>query len=202
MNRAINEKSELKKVILTFDDGPHPQWTPKILDLLHDYDVNAVFFPLGKNSQFHPSIMQKILNHGHVIGNHTWSHRMILSGGSNLLEKEVLRFHTHVFEHFGYAIRLFRPPWGVLFRKHASSLTERFSYKILLWDIDSMDWAFPWARNLNTRLLTSAVNKPILLMHDGISYSPTRSRSHTIKMLEQILKKKGQSLDFELPLIS
>jgi peptidoglycan/xylan/chitin deacetylase (PgdA/CDA1 family) len=201
MSYAMNKDNGLKTVILTFDDGPHPKWTPKILELLHDYDVKAVFFATGKNMQRHPFLVQKILDGGHIIGNHTWSHRMILPGFANLLEKQVLRTDNYVREQFGYSMKLFRPPWGLLSRKQSSILTDTFSYKILFWDVDSLDWAYPFARNLITRLWASTTNEPILLMHDGICFSPTRSRSHTIRMLKRILKTKGRSLDFKLPQI-
>ena len=189
----------MKSVILTFDDGPHPKWTPMILELLREYEVKAVFFPTGKNMQKHPRIVQRILSSGHMIGNHTWSHRMVLPGFGNLLEKEVSRFDSYVREQFGFSIKLFRPPWGLLSRKYSLILTDTFSYKILLWDVDSMDWAYPFTRNLTTRLCAATTNEPILLMHDGICFSPTRSRSHTIKMLGRILEAKGRFLDFKLP---
>jgi peptidoglycan/xylan/chitin deacetylase (PgdA/CDA1 family) len=194
-----NDKSQKRRqVVLSFDDGPHPVWTPKLLDLLEPYNVHGVFFLNGKNVEDYPEIVERLIASGHMLGNHTYSHRMLLFANRAVLEKEIFRFGSHVREAFGYQMKCFRPPWGILPRSY-KSIIEANGYNTLMWQVDAMDYALPVARDLYSILRDLRENPVTILMHDGVCKSPVLSRRHTLKMVERLLERKGSELHFTLP---
>ncbi len=125
-------KEQENQVYLTFDDGPTPEVTPWVLDNLRDYDAKGTFFCLGRNVERYPEIYRQILDEGHAVGNHTYSHLK----GSHTSNSEYL----NDIELAGRNIRssLFRPPYG---RFRNSQIREiRKDYKIVMWDVLSQDY--------------------------------------------------------------
>jgi peptidoglycan/xylan/chitin deacetylase (PgdA/CDA1 family) len=121
-----------KAVYLTFDDGPIPEATPLVLDILKQYNAKATFFCVGDNVRKHPAIYQRIMNEGHSVGNHTYNH---VDGWKTLLKEyleNVEKCATLVDS------KLFRPPYGRIGLKQFNSLKKK--YKIVLWDLLSMDY--------------------------------------------------------------
>lgn len=116
-----------KEVFLTFDDGPHPESTPFILDILSTYKVQATFFCLGENIEKHPQLFQRIKEEGHQVGNHSYSH---LSGWSTSTKK-----YVDDVNHANKLInsKLFRPPYGRITPQQAKVLSK--NYKIVMWDV-------------------------------------------------------------------
>lgn len=119
-------------VYLTFDDGPHPEATPFVLEQLKKYDAKATFFCIGKNVVEHPDIYQQILLDGHAVGNHTHNH---LNGWNTSTDKYI----TNIREAAGY-IRsdLFRPPYGRISPFQVKALKK--DYRIIMWDLLSADF--------------------------------------------------------------
>jgi peptidoglycan/xylan/chitin deacetylase (PgdA/CDA1 family) len=126
------ENHEENKLYLTFDDGPTPEVTPWVLDHLREYDAKGTFFCLGRNVDRYPDIYRQILEEGHAVGNHTYSH--LKGSKTNNIE------YINDIELAGTNIesKLFRPPYG-RFRK--SQIREiRKDYKIVMWDVLSQDY--------------------------------------------------------------
>ncbi|MBN2682238.1 MAG: polysaccharide deacetylase family protein, partial [Bacteroidales bacterium] len=120
-----------KTVFLSFDDGPHPEITPRVLDLLDSHNAQASFFCVGKNVEKYPGIYSEILKRGHVTGNHTFSH---LNGWKTI--------NKDYFEDIKKASQLidsnlFRPPYGRIKTSQLWKLKK--DYKIIMWDVLSMD---------------------------------------------------------------
>ena len=101
-------------VCLTFDDGPHPEYTPRLLDLLSRLGVRATFFLVGQEAERFPSIVRQIAEEGHVVGNHTYEHREATLISSESFLAEVLRASDYLGELSGQKVDLFRPPHGRL----------------------------------------------------------------------------------------
>ena len=130
-----------KAVYLTFDDGPIPEVTPKVLDILAKYNVKATFFMVGENIDKHPEVFDQVLQAGHSIGNHTYHH---LKGWECTTEKymtNVAKCNKAIFDHRPdvFIPTLFRPPYG------KASLLQRVSlykegYQIVYWDILTQDY--------------------------------------------------------------
>jgi peptidoglycan/xylan/chitin deacetylase (PgdA/CDA1 family) len=127
-----NIQTQEKVLYLTFDDGPIPELSEKILDLLNQYKAEATFFCVGENVEKYPNLYEKILNAGHSVGNHTYSH---LNGWKNNTE-----FYIENVEKSSQLIdsTLFRPPYGKI--KPSQHNVLRKNYSIVLWDILSRDY--------------------------------------------------------------
>jgi peptidoglycan/xylan/chitin deacetylase (PgdA/CDA1 family) len=127
-----NFPHEQDSVFITFDDGPTPQITPWAVDKLCEYNAKATFFCLGKNVEQHPDEFNYILQNGHTVGNHSYSHQRstALSVGNYVQDVDLADSFIHS--------PLYRPPYGLILPAQARILSER--YKIIMWDIISFDY--------------------------------------------------------------
>jgi peptidoglycan-N-acetylglucosamine deacetylase len=103
-----------RRVALTFDDGPDPEWTPRVLDLLGEAGISATFFVVGERAARAPAVVKRIAAEGHEIGNHSWSHRNLWFCGPGTTREQVQRGHDTIAGLTGVAPRHFRPPWGMV----------------------------------------------------------------------------------------
>ena len=111
-DRPVRDVSGAGLVALTFDDGPDPDWTPRVLDVLAREGVRAAFFLIGQRARRAPEIARRIAGAGHDLGNHTWSHRSLWRCGPAHTEREIQDGHTAIADAAGEPPRFFRPPWG------------------------------------------------------------------------------------------
>ena len=135
-----NNKNEYMKIALTFDDGPHPRYTPLILDILDEYDIKATFFVVGVNADNYSDTMESVIKRGHEIGNHTYSHPHVSCLDSYTLKNEVEKCESAIYGLTDYKTKLFRPPEGMI-DADVRSVLRSLEYKVILWDIDTRDWA-------------------------------------------------------------
>ncbi len=156
-----NIDTEEKTIFLTFDDGPVPGLTPWVLDLLDDYNFKATFFCVGDNVRKYPEIYQRILNKGHIVGNHTFNH---LNGWHT--ENDVYLENVKKCDHY-FETELFRPPYGKLKPGQANLLKNEKT--IVMWDILSGDFD---AHISPEKCLNNVMNnfKPgsIIVFHDNL----------------------------------
>lgn len=168
-----SKKNSSMKIALTFDDGPHPIYTPLILDILNEYGIKATFFMVGENVKLYPDIAMRVLNEGHEIGNHTYSHPHLVNMNYGTLLDEVLECEDEIFKLSEYKPRLFRPPGGIL-GENILKASEKLEYNVILWNVDTRDWANTPSDDIVENVITNTDNGDIILMHDYISYnSPT-----------------------------
>jgi peptidoglycan-N-acetylglucosamine deacetylase len=156
---------------LTFDDGPHPQSTPALLDVLEQYQVQATFFMLGENAQQYPDLVRKVAQAGHAIGNHSWDHPQF-----PLISRRDQRWQLRACERAiaPYGQRLFRPPFG---QHNAASRFNAWwlGYRAIMWDLDSRDWIDDNAHSIADRLVQHIHSGSIVLLHDGL-FKPVEER--------------------------
>ena len=182
-------------VALTFDDGPNPDATPRILDALREADVKATFFLLGKHVDRWPDIARRVADDGHVVANHGWHHRKLHRATPALVRRD-LEMGTASIERATHARpRLFRAPHG--FRAPwvtpiASSLGQRtVGWSLGVWDSDR-----PGAEVIARKAIDGARPGSILLLHDGDGYDPLGDRTQTADAIPAIvsgLREKGYS---------
>ena len=177
------------QVALTFDDGPDPRWTPKILDILRQRGVKAAFFLIGKNCEDHPELVQQLLKEGHEIGNHTYSHRNLAIMSEWQMELELTATQRLIESITGHSTTLFRPPYNAdSTPTNYAELAplkvaeDKLGYTIVLEKIDPQDWARPGAAQILQRIKDQRGDGNLILLHDAGG-----DRSQTVEALPKII---------------
>ncbi|HEX8217697.1 MAG TPA: polysaccharide deacetylase family protein [Chloroflexia bacterium] len=186
---AARASQATKTVYLTFDDGPHPKYTPQVLDLLTRYNARATFFVIGQSAQAYPKLLQAEIDAGHALGNHTFTHRSFLSMNRAQFQEEVLSTQRVLGD---AATTFIRPPGGAI-NARSRGFAEELGLQVVLWDIDPRDWSRPGASAISSHVLQRVKTGSIVLLHDGGG-----DRSQTVAALETILAKlSAQGYAFE-----
>jgi len=168
-------------VYLTFDDGPTPTWTPRVLDLLARYRARATFFVVGRSAATWPGLVRRAYAAGHGVGNHTWSHRRLTGLGGAALTAEVGATSAVIGRATGARPRCLRPPYGSV--DAASAYRVRaLGLRLTMWDVDPYDWRRPGAGVVAGRVLSRVRSGDVVLLHDGGG-----DRSQTVAALQQVL---------------
>lgn len=154
-------------IAITYDDGPDPVLTPRLLDLLKARGIHATFFLVGQNAAAHPAIVQRIVAEGHEVGNHSWSHPLLTSLGEKGVESQLRRTHDAIVAACGVAPLLYRPPYGAVRVSQRTKIEKTFGYPAILWDVDPQDWQKPrTAQKVYDRVMTQTKAGSIILCHD------------------------------------
>lgn len=165
--------SNEKKIALTFDDGPHPVYTPEILEILEEYGVHATFFVIGQNLEYYGELLNREIEAGHEIGNHTYSHRNLRTLTNEMIEQEIRETETAVYNRSEYKTQLLRPPGGKL-GEELCRLAQENDYTVVCWSVDTLDWAHTPTEEIVENVLSSVEGGDIILFHDFVSGdSPT-----------------------------
>jgi peptidoglycan/xylan/chitin deacetylase (PgdA/CDA1 family) len=182
------------ELALTFDDGPNPLWTPRLLDLLARRGVRATFFLVGSYAQSHPALVRQIAAGGHLIGNHSWSHRNLALAPSSTIEDQIYRTIQTLEEITAAPICYFRPPFGAR-RPATFSIARRLGLTPVLWNAMTSDWKNPSADAIALRLQTridllyrqgQAAN---IVLHDGSHSNPSADRAPSIAAAAQLIAR-------------
>ncbi|UOF92845.1 polysaccharide deacetylase family protein [Fodinisporobacter ferrooxydans] len=157
-----------KKVIaLTFDDGPNPVFTPKILDILKQYNANATFFVLGKRVGMYPKLVIREVNEGHEIANHTFDHQYLKGSALQRAEQEVVQTQEAIYDTIEQVPHIFRPPGGIV-NPSVINVAKQQHCQIVLWSWyqDTRDWKKPGVDKIVRTVLSNVHNGDIVLFHD------------------------------------
>jgi peptidoglycan-N-acetylglucosamine deacetylase len=168
-------------VHLTFDDGPTPTWTPRVLELLARYRAQATFFVLGRSAAAYPELVRQEFAAGHGVGNHTWSHRRLTGLSGERLAAEVGPTSAAIQRATGVPVRCLRPPYATVDAASAARV-RALGLRLVLWDIDTNDWLRPGAGVIAARVLGRVRSGDVILFHDGGG-----DRTQTVAALEQVL---------------
>ncbi len=173
---------------LTFDDGPHAQGTPAVLELLARADVHATFFLVGEQVARNPSLAGEIVAAGHGIGLHCDRHRNLLRVGPRGVAEDIARAQGRIEEATGLEIERYRPPYGI-FNAAALSIAKRNGWRPLLWTHWGRDWeAQATAASITERLVGAEVPEgSVLLLHDADDYGSPGSWQRTVAALPRVL---------------
>jgi peptidoglycan/xylan/chitin deacetylase (PgdA/CDA1 family) len=151
---------------LTFDDGPHPTHTPRLLDILKQRNVKATFYVIGTNVKRYPEIMRRIVGEGHEVANHSTTHPSLAKLSDEGVRRELQVCHDAIVSTTGVAPRTMRPPYGAITSAQKSWIRKEFGYPTILWSVDPLDWKKPGASVVASRLVSGASAGGILLAHD------------------------------------
>ena len=176
-------QTDTMKIALTFDDGPHPSLTGEILDILDVYHVKATFFMVGINVFYYPEAAREVIQRGHEVGNHTFSHSHIPGMSRGGLTREIEECEDVLEELCEYRPHLFRPPQGAL-NEAVEHCAEQGDYTLVLWSLDTRDWECKNTEQIVDTVLERIRPGDIVLMHDYIGVS-----SKTPEALRRLLPK-------------
>lgn len=161
------------EIALSFDDGPHPRLTPVILEILEEYGIKATFFMVGENVGYYPAAARAVVEAGHEIGNHTFSHRKFGRMGRADMEREIVSCEEAIAALTERPVRFIRPPEGEM-SETVRRVAGDLRYRVILWDVDTRDWAHTPPDEISRHILDTVQAGDIILMHDFIGYdSPT-----------------------------
>jgi len=199
--RALVAPRRPGELALTFDDGPNPAWTPRLLDILAGHDVRATFFLVGSFAQAEPALVRRIAVAGHLIGNHSWSHPNLALKPAAKARDEMLRTQEALRQITGCPVRFFRPPFGarrpVVFR-----IARLLGLEPVLWNAMTSDWSEPSGDAIAQRLMRridrlgergQAAN---IVLHDGSHLGPGANREPSVNAAWQLISKYKQSHRF------
>ncbi|BAY91777.1 polysaccharide deacetylase [Tolypothrix tenuis PCC 7101] len=178
-----------KVIALTFDDGPWPESTAQVLDILKKNDIKATFFVVGQNVKNFPDILKRVAAEGHTVANHTWHHWYHFMNAQTAAY-EVDNTTDIIFKTTGVKTNLFRPPGGMM-HNGVANYAKNSKYAVIMWSSDSMDYSRPSVPRLINNVFREAKPGGIVLMHDGGG-----NRSQTVEALPTIIarfKKEGYS---------
>lgn len=153
-------------VAITFDDGPHPQNTPRLLDILRARNVKATFYVIGRSVDLYPQIVRRTVAEGHEVGNHTHTHRLMSKLGDSEVRSELIRCRDAVRRAAGVDMRTMRPPYGGLLQRQRQLVHSEFGYPTILWSVDPLDWKRPGPGVVTSRILGATNPGAIILAHD------------------------------------
>lgn len=178
-------KKHRSLLALTFDDGPDPECTPEILKILTSYNISATFFIVGNNAIKYPEIIKNIINSGHEIGNHSFSHQLIPNLSAEKKKDEVIRNQETIFKISGVKTNLFRPPQT---RLDMASLTMLWGLRqqIVFWSVSAEDYKNDGEYNILKR-----INKKTVQGGDIISFHD--DSKNTVKVLSKIITELHSS---------
>jgi peptidoglycan/xylan/chitin deacetylase (PgdA/CDA1 family) len=151
---------------ITFDDGPHPQNTPRLLDMLRARNIKATFYVIGRSVDLYPQIVRRTVAEGHEIGNHSQTHRLLSKLGDGELRQEMSRCRDAVGRAAGVQPRTMRPPYGGLLQRQRELVHAEFGYPVILWSVDPLDWKRPGPSVVSSRILAGSSSGSIILAHD------------------------------------
>ena len=177
-------------IALTFDDGPHATLTPKLLDMLAARNLKATLFVVGQNAAEYPEILKRAVREGHEIANHSWSHPNLGKMSDEGVRRELQKTDDAIVAATGKRPTLLRPPYGSLTVNQRRWIHDEFGYRIIIWDVDPLDWKRPGPSVVTARILKETKAGSIILVHD--IHAPTIEAMPAT--FDQLVKKGFKSV--------
>lgn len=185
-------KNPDNKIYLTFDDGPIPEVTEWVLEVLNKYEVKATFFCIGDNIEKHPEIFQKIIQNGHSIGNHTFNHLKGWNFSTEEYIENTLKCEkaiTSNLEIKNLKSKIFRPPYGKI-KPSQSKILQKMGYKIIMWDVLSVDYDKEISpEQCLENIIQNTVSGSIIACHDSLK--AFKNLEYALPKAIEYLKNKG-----------
>lgn len=166
--RTVVEGPANERVVaLTYDDGPNPPYTGRILDVLEQEHVHATFFVVGRAVQAYPTIVQRELRDGDAIGNHTWDHRHLIMMTRAQMRASLQRTDAAIYAATHEHTHLMRPPFGAR-DWIVMQVAHKLGYSVVMWSVPlARDWEYPPAQVIAQRILPHVSDGSIIVLHDG-----------------------------------
>lgn len=190
-----------KELALTYDDGPNPSWTPRLLDLLAGHNVRATFFMIGKFAKAERELAGRVFEAGHLIGNHTWSHPNLSGASDAQVLEELTRTNDILAQITGKPVRYFRPPFGAR-RPYVLKLARQLGLIPVTWNAMTSDWSELSADKIATNLMNKIDRNQRrgyasnIVLHDGNHRSQGADRGPSVTATDQLLERYDRTHKF------
>src|SRR5271166_6673660 len=185
-----------KQIALTYDDGPNDLHTLKLLDVLAKHSVRATFFMIGRYVLQRPDIARAVAQAGHVIGNHTFAHPLLIFKSEAQTRTELVDCHQALEDTIGKHSSLFRPPWGGR-RPATLRIVRELGLQTVMWNVTGYDWNAPPAAVIEKKVAKQMRGGDVILLHDGGHRAMGADRAQTVIATDSlILKYKDQGFEF------
>jgi peptidoglycan-N-acetylglucosamine deacetylase len=185
-----------KQIALTFDDGPNDPHTLNLLDLLSKHEIRAAFFVIGQYVRQRPDIVQEIARRGHVVGNHTFSHPLLIFKSNLQIRHEIAQCQQAISDAIGEDAKLFRPPWGGR-RPGVFPVVRQLGLRPVMWNVTGYDWNAPSAAYIEQRVEKKIRGGDVVLLHDGSHAAFGADRSKTVEATDWLLSRyKAEGREF------
>ena len=185
-----------KQIALTYDDGPNDPHTMKLLDVLAKHGVRATFFMIGHYVQQRPDIARAVAQAGHVIGNHTFTHPLLIFKSAEQTRTELVKCRSALQDAIGEHSNLFRPPFGG--RRPATLRVARsLGLETVMWNVTGYDWNAPPAAVIEKKVARQMRGGDVILLHDGGHRAMGADRAQTVIATDSLIHQyKDQGYEF------
>lgn len=174
-------EAEIRKIAITFDDGPHPSYTSQLLDGLKERGIHATFFVTGEHAEANPEIIKRMQEEGHLIGNHTYSHIQLTERNREIFREELIRTNEIIEEITGEEVQYVRPPYG----SWDKSFEKELNMFPVLWNVDPLDWCSKNVACITKKIVSKTEENDIILMHDYYETSVTAALCAIDELMEE-----------------
>jgi len=188
---------DTKQIALTYDDGPNDPHTLRLLEVLARHSVRATFFLIGRYVEHRPDIVREIANAGHVVGNHTFTHPLLIFKSKSEIREELTRCRAALQNAIGEHSNLFRPPFGG--RRPATLRVARdLGLAPILWNVTGYDWSAPPAAVIERKVSRRICGGDVILLHDGGHKQMGTDRSQTVQATDHLIERyKSEGYEFK-----
>ncbi len=185
-----------RQIALTYDDGPNDPYTLKLLEVLAKHNVRATFFMIGRYVQQRPDIAQAVAQAGHVIGNHTHTHPLLIFESEAQTRKQLVDCRQALHDAIGEHSNLFRPPFGGR-RPATFGIARELGLDTVMWNVTGYDWNAPSAAVIEKKVARQMRGGDVILLHDGSHRAMGADRAQTVIATENLIRQyKDQGCEF------
>ncbi|MGD0570448.1 MAG: polysaccharide deacetylase family protein [Candidatus Sulfotelmatobacter sp.] len=185
-----------RQIALTYDDGPNQTHTLRLLEVLARHGVPATFFLIGRHAEDLPDLVNEIAKAGHVIGNHTFSHPLLIFQSTSEIRGELLRCQAVLHDAIGKHSNLFRPPFGGR-RPAVLRIARELGLEPVMWNVTGYDWNAPPAAVIERKVSKQVRGGDVILLHDGGHAQMGADRSQTVIATDHLIARyKSEGYEF------
>jgi peptidoglycan/xylan/chitin deacetylase (PgdA/CDA1 family) len=177
-----------KQLALTYDDGPNDPHTQRLLEVLAKHEVHATFFLIGRCVQQRPEIARAIVTAGHVVGNHTFTHPLLIFKSASETRQEISDCRSALEDAVGQHSNLFRPPFGGR-RPAVLRIARELGLTPTMWNVTGFDWNAPPSAMIEQKVAKQIRGGDVILLHDGGHKQMGADRSQTVQATDELIKR-------------